>query len=366
MAQLAELTGKPELLKKINLVMVADLIRKQGPISRADIAKTLGISRPTVSKLTAHLLEDRAIVEIGEGLSNGGKKPILLQINGSSAYVVGIHMSYPACKVALADNLGNVLAREEAATETIGVAADYAAAAVKRLLKSARLDSRRLSAIAVAVSGIADPSTGEVLQARHVPQLQGTGLKRALEAKFGVPVWIDNDVYMGLISQSASLDSQPRSVAYVSVGKLIGLGLMIEGRVYRGARLAAGEIGDMLIDAGEQLKDGYSPEGGYLERWLGWPADSDNGTAQEAQRKIACCLANVVSLFDPERLVVGGEILSLAPSWLGPIECMLRQITPRAPVLETAHYRDDAELMGGVFAAIRNLRETVSLRDGSY
>ena len=73
-----------------------------------------------------------------------------------------------------------------------------------------------------------------------------------------------------VLGESEVLERQPQSVKInsVTLGAMVGLGMMIEGQVYRGARFAASEIGDMLIDSSRQLADGFQPGGGYLERWL--------------------------------------------------------------------------------------------------
>ncbi|MBP1993798.1 ROK family protein [Paenibacillus eucommiae] len=371
-----DLTGRPGLLKKINVAKIMDLIRKQGPISRADLASALGISRPTVSKLITDLLQAEAIVEIGEGQSNGGKKPILLQINSKNAYVIGIHVTYPTIQVALADNIGTMLTRKEisadGSTDIIGSMIET----ILALLEAADLEASSLSAIGVAIAGIVNPQSGEIIQARVFPNLQGTEFKDALESKFGVPVWMDNDVYMGLWGQAASSEIRERSIAFVSIGELIGLGMMIEGKLYRGAKLAAGEIGDMIVDSRQQLADGFEPAGGYLEKYLNWKGTNRLFSAMESmesigeltdeaamrllsqyQTRIACCLANVICVFDPERVVIGGEILRLPGSFLEGIDQQLRNLNSRSPRLEEAYYREDSELVGSIYYALQNVHK---------
>lgn len=370
---MSTLIGKPEQMKKINLTKILDLIRKEELISRADIAKELGISRQTVSKLIADLLLEKAVVEIGEGESNGGKRPIMIQINRESAFIIGIHLTYPVIKIALANNSGKILVRDEVeATSKIRLI-EIISGKIKQLLRKAAIAESRLSIISVGVSAIVNPFNGEITNARIFPNLKGTHLKNALEHTFNVPVIIDNDVYMGVLSQAALIQEKSQNIAFVTIGELIGMGMMIEGKVYRGARMAAGEIGDMLIDSREQLADGFKPEGGYLERWLNWKeierlySVDEMGNNQPSQiisqyqMKIACCLANVICVFNPEQVFIGGKILQVNPIFLQQIESILKRLNGTAPKLEVANYKEDAELIGTIHSALGKLQNSMSL-----
>ncbi|MFK7695503.1 ROK family protein [Paenibacillus sp. HJGM_3] len=369
------LSGKPELLKKINTGSIVDMVRRDGPLSRAELAKRLHMSRPTVSKLVSELLAEQVLVEIGVGPSSGGKKPIYLQINSKGAYVIGVHVAYPTIRIALANNLGDVLKRGAIpAPDSLDSLLDEIVSQAHELLGTAKLTANDLSAVGVAFSGIVNPQQGDILYARFFPFVKGTTFKEQLEQRLRAPVFIDNDVYMGVLGEASVLDRQPYSLAFVTLGAMIGMGMMIEGQVFRGARFAAGEIGDMLIDAPRQLSGGYHPEGGYLERWLGAlgnegvlraaQAGSEAALAlvREDQTKLAVMLANIVSLFDPERLIIGGTILQVQDLFLPQIRTLLKDLTGRAIELETAHYSEDSELIGGIAKAIQSLQQKISIK----
>ncbi|NEW06789.1 ROK family transcriptional regulator [Paenibacillus sp. SYP-B3998] len=364
---MSELSGKPEVLKKINTVMVLNLIRRQGPISRADIAKALNISRPTISNLVAQLLGDGEVIEIGEGESKGGKKPILLQINSDNAYVVGIHLSHPVTKIALANNVGDILARKDINTDTLDNIAAHLTEIIGECFQTAGLSIKKLSSIGIGISGIVNPTTGEIIHARFFPSLKGKQLKKKLKSKFKVPVLIDNDVYMGLIGQESVLEMKPSSMAFVTIGEVVGLGMIMDGKVFRGARHAAGEIGDMLINASQQLSEGFHAEGGYLERLLERSKQEsillENDQVSQYPFIIACSLFNITCMFDPERIFVGGKILQ--STYLPVIQQLLHRMNPRAPVLESTFHKDDTELMGSLYVAIQILRENVSISGNS-
>ncbi|WNR46836.1 ROK family transcriptional regulator [Paenibacillus roseipurpureus] len=344
------------MLKKINETMILDLVRQEGPISRADIAKALQISRPTISKLVGELVNRRVIVEIGEGQSKGGKRPILLQLN-RNMHLIGIHLSYPSVKLAIVDNLGNVLVRQELATPgTFQEMMDVLINASSELLHSAGITHSTVAAVSVAVAGITDARTGRIVSSRNFPFLVGTGLKAALQRQYRVPILIDNDVYMGVYGEAYALSAASgSSLAFVRIDNLIGLGMWIDGRVYRGSQFAAGEIGDMLVSAERQLASGYSQEGGYFERWM------NERQGEDLDYKIACCLANIVCLFAPDRLFIGGELLIGRGGAIDRINTILKRINGRAPQLETARFGVDAELIGSIYAAVDAIRQNVKI-----
>lgn len=373
------ISGKPELLKKINTGIIVDMVRREGPLSRAELAKRLNMSRPTVSKLVSELLGEQVLLEVGVGPSSGGKKPIYLQINSRGAYVIGVHVAYPTIKIALANNAGEVLQRlsfqaPDSMEELLTAVTDCSGT----LLKEAGLQKGDLSAVGVAFTGIVNPLLGEIVYSRFFPFVKGTAFKEELEKRLSAPIFIDNDVYMGVLGESGVLEKQPHSIAFVTLGAMIGMGFMIEGQAYRGSHYAASEIGDMLIDSSKQLAGGFQPGGGYLERWLSALGNDEtllaarNGSdaakllVEEDQLKIAVCLANIICMFDPEQLIVGGTILHYQDMFLPRIRTLVAEITGRSPTIQTAYYQDDSELIGSIHKAIQSLQQKISIKQHTF
>lgn len=159
---------------------------------------------------------------------------------------------------------------------------------------------------------------------------------------------------------------------------MIGMGFMIEGQAYRGSRYAASEIGDMIIDSSKQLAGGFQPGGGYLERWLSALGNDETLFAakegseaarllvEEDQVKIAVCLANIICMFDPEQLIVGGTILQYQDMFLPRIRALVTEITGRVPSIKTAHYKEDSELIGSIHKAIQSLQQKISIKQHTF
>lgn len=373
------ISGKPELLKKINTGIIVEMVRREGPLSRAELAKRLNISRPTVSKLVSELLEELVLIEVGVGPSSGGKKPIYLQINSKGAYVIGIHVAYPTIKLALANNMGDVLKRDSfRAPDSMDALIETITRYSSQLLRAADLKAEDLSAVGVAFTGIVNPQLGEVVFSRFFPYVRGTEFKEELEKRLHAPIFMDNDVYMGVLGEAGVLEVQPQSIAFVTLGAMVGMGIMIEGQAYRGSRFAASEIGDMIIDSSKQLAGGFQPSGGYLERWLSALGNEEVLHAavagdqaalklvEDDQMKLAAVLANIICLFDPEQLIVGGTILQHQNLFLPRIKSLLMEITGRLPAIKTAHYMEDSELIGSVFKAIQSLQQKISIKQHTF
>lgn len=409
--------GNPGLMKKINLSMVLDLIRTQGPLSRADIARTLKLSPPTVSSLVKSLIEDKLVVEIGRAPSTTGKRPTLLRYNASAGFGVGVYVDGIRMILGVTDLMGRILKKIEIQQKGALLSAQDIVDAVRKAIKAAGEEvplvrESELRGIGVAVAGVTDPSTGTVLSARYLGGLVGVPLRSIITEEFHVTVYVDNDVYMGALGES--LYGRGRSVEnmlFVTIGEGIGVGIIIDNQVYRGAHHASGEMGDMIIDRG--VLNGNGTRGGYFERLAGWDSlvekarsmllgneskpmrneskgvlrdlvqgDPSKLTADvvhraaaagdafaldivhECARNLAIGIANVISILDPELVVLAGDIISVADLYLDEIRGTLECLLPRQPQIELSELGRDAELLGAVGVALNRVHPSYVVKSG--
>ncbi len=291
-------TGSPSLMQKINKSMILNLMKQREHISRAEIAKELKLSPPTVSKIIDRLLIEGWIVEIGAGASNGGRKPQLLQFNNRKGYAVGAWIGDRSLLAGVADLSGNILLkrelRRELASEARGVPAVDGAAAtgagadqgrtagmpleqelillIYRTLKDAGIPADKLSTIGVAVCGITQKEGGTVVRSRHLPGWENFPIQKVLEQEFSVPVVVDGDTFMAVLGEALQGAGQGgRNLVRVTLGAGIGCGILLDERVYRGTTGAAGEIGDMIV-CEEINPAALAGRGGYLEEIAGLSA----------------------------------------------------------------------------------------------
>lgn len=380
--------ARPHLLKRINRSMVLDLIRKRGSISRADISRELNISKPTVSKIVNELISQGLIKEAGLADSSGGKPAILLEYNFQAGFLVGIYVG-PSCIIyALADLGANILKRLKTDLIHGEHAVQVMAHNIEMLCNGVCNREQKLLSVGVAVAGLTDPEAGIVRVARHLPGWEGLPLRDALMERLGVPVVIDNDVNMGIIGEHSHGAVRGISDAVmVTVGDAIALGVMINGKVHRGVHFAAGEIGNMVIDRGQFSHD-VEPRSGYLDRIVSWrrlQADwmqvegkskpsatseeffarlsKDPELAEKVLKQnwidIGLAIGNVVSVLDPQVVILGGEIARVPSVFVEGIESVVKKVALYPPKIVVSELGRDAELLGSINAALECIQDRV-------
>ena len=314
----------PEHVRGHNRALVLQTLFTTGQHSRADIARSTGLTRVTVSELVAELMAEGLLVEIGqrEG-ARPGKPAILLDIDRSSFQIVGVDLSdFAMFRGAVLDLGGNIVRRAELpmAGITGQAALDTVVALTERLLA---LVSAPLLGIGVGSPGIVDLA-GTVVTA---PNLEWTELplQAFLIEKFGVPVVVANDANAAVLAEHSFGDAQG-DLMLVRIGRGVGAGLLLGGGPLHGSRFAAGEIGHVVIgtvvvgtvvvgtDGGEPCSCGKR---GCLETWIAAPrleaklADVSTVAARddvicEAAARLGMALAPIVGALDLAEVVLSG------------------------------------------------------------
>jgi len=228
------------------------LIWREQRISRAEISRRTGLSRSTVSETVDALFPTGLIAEVGVGPSNGGRPPVVLEFQDDAFAILGVDMGASHVAVALTDLRGHVLTSKERShpvrTDPVGTRA-LITELCDECLSSWPAGPRRLVGIGVAVPSPVDPRQPDKLSEVVLPDWQGALGLGALTERFGVPVMVDNDANLAALGErwwgaGRAVDD----FAYIKVATGLGLGHVINGRIYRGATGVAGEIGHMAID----------------------------------------------------------------------------------------------------------------------
>ena len=309
----------PEHVRGHNRALVLQTLFTAGQHSRADIARSTGLTRVTVSELVSELMAEGLLVEIGqrEG-ARPGKPAILLDIDRSSFQIVGVDLSdFAMFRGAVLDLGGNIVRRAELpmAGITGQAALDTVFALTERLLA---LVSAPLLGIGVGSPGIVDLA-GTVVTA---PNLEWTEvpLQDSLFERFGVPVVVANDANAAVLAEHSFGDAQG-DLMLVRIGRGVGAGLLLGGGPLHGSRCAAGEIGHVVVgtvvvgtDGGERCSCGKR---GCLETWIAAPrleaklADASTVAARndvicEAATRLGMGLAPIVGALDLAEVVLSG------------------------------------------------------------
>ncbi|GAA5107471.1 ROK family transcriptional regulator [Haloechinothrix salitolerans] len=324
-------TGSKELIREINASLVFRELRAAPLQSRTDLARHTGLSLSTVSEIVAGLLGSGIIEERETGRSAGGRKPVLLAVRPDAGYVVGIKLTETRAVAVLTD-LDSVIVERTVtpiAETSVDAVTEAVVTAVRELLPKA--GSRPVFGAGVGLAGVVDPAAGVVRHATYA-SWHDVDLPRLLTERVGLPVVVDNDVNTLVASEQwfgAGRDAT--DFAVVSIGRGVGLGMVLDGRLYRGASGGAGEFGHTKVTAdGPRCACGGV---GCLETLVGEPAirakasehlgkhvttdevidlargghDALRAIFTDVGRTLGTAVGNLVNLLNPKLVILTGE-----------------------------------------------------------
>jgi predicted NBD/HSP70 family sugar kinase len=306
----------PEQARGHNRSLVLQTLYGAGEQSRADVARTTGLTRVTVSELVAQLMAEGLIVEKGlREVGGPGKPATLIDIDRGRFQIVGLDLSeYSKFRGAVLDLDGQILARAEvplaestgaeAAAKVVALTSDLVAQATAPLL-----------GIGVGSPGVVDLG-GVVLRAPNLGWVDEP-LQASIAARFDLPVVVVNDANAAALAEH-SFGEARGDMMLVKVGHGVGAGLLLGGSPVLGSRFAAGEIGHVVVgtDGGAECSCGKR---GCLETWLATPrldaaladatsAEERDGILREAGVRLGITLAPVVGALNLSEIVLSGPI----------------------------------------------------------
>jgi glucokinase-like ROK family protein len=381
-------TGSLESLREHNLLRVVDVLLERGVVSRADIARQTGLSRTTVSSLVADLL-DRGLVSErpgGDRDSGGaGRPPVLLALDRSAGAVIGIDFGHSHLRVAVADLAHTVLAEATQAMDvdhSAGEGFDAAATLVDAVLADAGVPSDHVLNVGMGIPGPVSHRTGTVGSGAILPGWVGVRPGEEMSRRLELPVVVENDANLGALGETLfGAGRGAREIVYLKVASGIGAGIVIEGRVHRGAGGTAGEIGHMLVDEQghvcrcgnrgcletvasapgmvEQLSRMHGPALS-IDDVVALAAGGDPGCRRviaDAGHHIGRAVAMLCNLLNPARVIVGGDVSAAGDLLLDPLRAALRRYAiPSAA--------EDVEVRAGVLGERAEVRGAVALAIG--
>ena len=342
-----------EQIRSLNQSAVISAIHRHGRISRTDLAAELRLSPAAITALTAPFLEEGLVVEAEVGTSPSvGRKPILLSINYHHAHVFGVKVMNHAVVAALTNLNAEVVALHEQALpdtreRTVVDSVVAATAALRKLAEGAAV---RPLGLGVSVPGVVDHLAGTI---RH-SQLFGweqVPLAELLGAELGLPVLVENDVN-ALAAAHAWFGHGRDHEAFLvlTLGRGVGLGIVVNGSVYRGPRGGAGEFGHTVCaPLAPRVMD---PEPATLEsrvsdgalaaqasRLLGREVGAEElGALADAGEQVivdlladagdclGVALSTLVNVFAPSLVILGGEGLRASPYLLPRAQATLSEL----------------------------------------
>jgi len=243
--------GDRQLMVDMNRNLVLNVLRT-GAASRADVVRTTGLSPATVSLIVSELIESGLVNEVGEGKSSGGRPPLVLRLDDERNYAVGVKLMRHVISLAVTDLRAEVLYSElvDLAPTKVSPASVLEAlcAGVEGATTRAGVGLDQVVGIGIGLAGLVDADTG---LCRYSPSFgwRDVPVAAPIAERLGRPVLVDNDVNtLTVAEQWFGRGHGVDDFIVVTVGEGVGAGIVVEGRLYRGAHGAAGEIGHLRLD----------------------------------------------------------------------------------------------------------------------
>lgn len=338
-------TADPELMRAINRYHVIDLVRRDGPIARVEIAQRTELSPATISAITGALIEEGLIdvLRVEQTETGRGRPRVLLSLNGSAYTVVGVKLSAHRIGIAVTDArcepLGSLVLPVRIARQSPSVIADLVEDGVRQCVADAGLSVDSIDGVGVGLPGVIDGINGmslwsPILGPAPVP------FAEEMERRLGARTLIENDANLVTLAEHwFGFGRGLSNFAVVTFENTVGMGILIDGRLHRGAHGTGPEFGHVKFDpngppcrCGQRgCIDAYASDAGILQAAIAAGCIEANGeasvnalVAKAAERALAgdnalttifaragevlgVGIANLINILNPPRIIVSGE-----------------------------------------------------------
>ncbi|HVB73269.1 MAG TPA: ROK family transcriptional regulator [Ktedonobacteraceae bacterium] len=385
--------GTPRLLRAMNERGLLEHLRRNGPLSRAQLARETGLSKPTVSQALANLERAGLVRPIGQvSPEGGGRQAILYEPDPTAGYVVGVDIGRSWVRVAVADFAGTIVSRREEQNQATSAEAlvEMATELAHHTVEAAGFTWSQVVHTVIGTPGVFHPPTESLLFASNLPDWGRSGLVEMLRSALGPSLTVDNDANLAALGeQTCGSGAGVGTFVFLTVGTGIGMGIVIDGALYRGTHGAGGEVGFLPLGAPEtasltagnsasyrgMLEEVASAEGiVHTAQSLGMRPplsarqifDAARGgdklalaVVEREGQYLALAVASVAAILDPELVVLGGGIGRNVDLLRGPLERRLSEITPLRPRIVASELGENAVLLGAISTALAVARDLV-------
>jgi len=375
-------------IRKLNKCNVFETIAHEGPISRAAIAKRLGLSKQTLSEVAKQLEDEGWVRQVGLSKGAIGRAAMNYEIVPDSAYVAAVDLGGTNIRVAIADLSCTIFG--EAAEKTDPNGGHDVVQQISRIchsvMQAQNLPVNKLRLMVVGVPGVPNIRTGAVDMAPNIAHLDEIDFAGGLRSALGVDVVVENDVNLAVLGEHwGGMGQGFDDIAYVAVGTGIGAGIIVGGELVRGKNGSAGELG--YLPFGADPFEAESLRQGALERATATHAirnhytsltgeslsvpeifdrletdESARAVLDSVAREIARACAAIMAITDPEQIIFGGSIGRRAELFER-VKSQLALITRSPTELGISGLGGRAALIGAASVGLSHVHATL-LADG--
>jgi predicted NBD/HSP70 family sugar kinase/predicted transcriptional regulator len=273
-------------------IEILEILRRRGPISRPDISKEMGLNVVTISNYIDEFIKRNLVFEKELDISEGGRRPVLLDLNPQLGYVIGVGLNLMNMVGVLVDLKGNIISKTQIARPRASVKeiAECLLEIVREILRRSKDYTANIKGIGVGIAGLVNKKDGSI----HWPQKMDhyytyasvdLTLKELMEKEFNLPTLIENDATSACFGEYwLDLEQGHKNALYMFSG--VGTGIMINGEIYRGAQGYAGEVSIYNFKEQDQFNCGPGNPC-FIKRWeldLGIVNDMKSRLASDKER----------------------------------------------------------------------------------
>ena len=380
---LTHLAGSSRLLRAMNEIAALSHLLDRGELTRAHLRELTGLSKPTISEAVRRLTEAGLVVVVGHVSAGPGPNAEVYAANPRAAYVIAVSVRdtfmghSPSLAAAVCDVSGTVRGRVDAPVDFERTDPVEAVAGVVDRLRT-EVGGAGIGYVQIGVAGSYDARSG-VIHHIDVPGWGRPGLVAELGRRIGLRVEVDNDVNLAAVAERRrGIAADAEGFALLWLGEGLGLAIDLGGRLLRGARGGAGEIGYMPLYNldGERRADLQDLIGGEAVLTLAAAHKLPGQTPAEAvaaaaagggqafldalAERIAVGLSAVVAVLDPPLVVLGGQIAQAGGVPLrDAVRTAMGANAPLETTVEITAVTDDPVLLGGLDSGLAAVREVL-------
>ncbi len=367
-------TGSKELIRDINSHLVLETILNEGPISRAAISNKLGLTKATISTIVADLLEKQLVREIGSVDTSLGRKPILLEFCKEHGHIISVDLGVNLITIFTSDLKGNNCGLKQYGNNYSRYSViDGVIELIAQTIRSLPPTLFGVVGICLGIHGVIHENQITFTPYYNYEQLP---FAEKLEDFFHIPVTLENEANLSVLGEKSFCYNLPNMVG-ISIHSGIGIGIIIDNKLYTGFNGNAGEFGHSIVEAnGRDCPCGnkgcleqYASErailhdyallkkisSAYIDDFIAAHAAGDPDAvamAEQFVRYISVGMNNLLNIFNPDVIVINSSFTMYIPDLITKIEAQLKNRMNKYCTLVPSGLQDISILLGGVCVCI--------------
>ena len=366
--------GSKELIRDINTRLVLETIIENESISRAAISKQLGLTKATISAIVQELIDKKLVIEVGSGDAKLGRKPILLSLNNKAGYVISIDIGVKTISALVSDLTGEDCRLKQIKTPRNITTLVSVLIDLIESMEQEDYSPYNLVGISLGIHGVVKDNKVSFAPYYDLSEID---LARELENYFSSPVYLENEANLSAIGEN-TFQYDYKNIVNISVHSGIGLGLIINHKLYTGYNGRAGEFGHTIIEIGG--KPCPCGNKGCLEQYVSelmlmkelaqlkgveevdfndfykmyQEGDSDAQYIMECFIKyMSLGINNILNVYNPDIVIINSSFTISLPHIIKDIENSLKSRMNSYIKIVPSALQDSSILLGGICVAIK-------------